>query len=117
MDTYGLLVNYKYPWEQVIQRREYYRFIVTAALDAIEVPTSKVHFMDESSYEGTREFMIDHYKICTLLSQQDVRDTGAEVAKTDRFSPMLTPGLQSLAEKYLGADIQFGGLDQVTVFH
>lgn len=116
MDTYGLLVNYKYPWEQVLQRREYYRFIVTAVLDAIGIPLSKVHFVDESSYEGSKEFMIDHYKFCTLLSQQDVRDTGAEVAKSDMFSPMLSPGLQSLAEEYLGADIQFGGLDQVIPF-
>lgn len=114
LDTYGLLVNYKYPWEQVLQRREYYRFIVTAVLDAIEVPTSRVEIVDESSYEGTKEFMIDHYKFCTLLSQQDVKDTGAEVAKSDMFSPMLTPGLQSLAEEYLGADIQFGGQDQVS---
>lgn len=82
-------------------------------MEAIGVPSSRVRFVENSSYEGTKDFVIDHYKICALLSQQDCRNTGAEVSESKMLSPMLTPALQSLAEEYLGADIQFGGTDQV----
>lgn len=115
LDTYAFLVNYKYPWEQVLQRTEYYRFLVKAVLEAIGVPSSRVCFIENSSYEGTKDFVIDHYKLCALLSQQDCKDTGAEVSTSKMFSPMLSPGLQSLAEEYLQADIQFGGTDQVGI--
>lgn len=113
LDTYAFLINYKYPWEQVLERTKYYKSIVSAVIAAIGIPISKVRFVRNSDYEPTKEFMIDNYKLCAALTQQDTRDTGAEVASSTMFSPMLTPGLQSLAEEYLGADIQFGGTDQV----
>jgi tyrosyl-tRNA synthetase len=113
LDTYAFLVNYKYSWEQVLQRTEYYRYLVKAVLEAIGISSSRVRFVENSSYEGTKEFVIDHYKLCALLSRQDCMDTGAEVSASTMFSPMLTPGLQSLAEEYLDIDMQFGGTDQV----
>lgn len=113
LDTYAFLMNYKHPWKQVLQRTEYYRYLVKAVLEAIGISSSRVSFVENSSYEGTKEFVIDHYKLCTLLSRQDCLDTGAEVSASTMFSPMLTPGLQSLAEEYLDIDMQFGGTDQV----
>ena len=99
----------------MLERTKYYQSIVSAVIAAIGNPISKIRFVRNSDYEPTKEFMIDNYKFCALLIQQDTRDTGSEVAGSTMFSPMLTPGLQSLAEEYLGADIQFGGTDQV--FH
>lgn len=113
LDTYAFLINYKCPWEQVLQRTEYYRCLVKAVLEAIGISSSMVRFTENSSYEGTKEFVIDHYKLCALLSRQDCMDTGTEVSASTMFSPMLTSGLQSLAEEYLDIDMQFGGTDQV----
>ncbi|KAF7512503.1 hypothetical protein GJ744_001438 [Endocarpon pusillum] len=117
LDTYAFLINYKYPWEQVLQRTEYYRCLVKAILEAIGISSSMVKFRENSSYEGTKAFVIDHYKLCALLSRQDCMDTGTEVSASTMFSPMLTPGLQSLAEEYLDIDMQFGGTDQRGIFH
>lgn len=97
----------------MLERTKYYQSIISAVTAAIGIPISKIRFVRSSDYELTKEFMIDNYKLCTLLTQQDTRDTGPEVAGSTMFSPMLTPGLQSLAEEYLEADIQLGGTDQV----
>lgn len=97
----------------MLERTKYYHSIVSAVIAAIGIPISQVRFVRNSDYEPTKEFMIDNYRLCALLTQQDTRDTGTEVAGSPMFSPMLTPGLQSLAEEYLGADMQFGGTDQV----
>lgn len=111
--TYAFLVNYKVPWEQVGHRTKYYQALVRAALMAVGVPMSKVSIVDTMSYQSSPKHMEDFWKLCALCSQQDVRDTGAEVGASTMFSPMLTPLLQELSEEYVGTDVQFGGTDQV----
>ncbi|KAF3483849.1 tyrosyl-tRNA synthetase [Arthroderma uncinatum] len=117
IDVYAFLVNYKFPWEQVQHRTTYYRSIITAALEAVGVPASKVSMVQSSSYQGTHKFSVDFWKLCALCSQQDARDTGAEVGASTMLSPMLTPLLQELGEEYVSADVQFGGKDQRGIFN
>ncbi|RCI14692.1 hypothetical protein L249_6892 [Ophiocordyceps polyrhachis-furcata BCC 54312] len=117
LDTYGLLINYRFPWDQVCHRSRYYRWLISAALEAVGVPMSRMRLVDASSYQGTSDFMLDFWKLCTLCSQQDVRDTGAEVGASTMLSPLLTPLLQELADEYLGIDVEFGGLDQRGIFN
>lgn len=112
---YSFLDNVKYPMEQVVQRTHYYKFIVIAALEALGVSASKVHFVEESSYEFKKEFVIDQWKLCTLVPQQAVRDAWDRSYDPDMLSPMLCPGLPALAEEYLGVDFAFGGEDQVKI--
>ena len=99
--------------EQVVQRMHYYKFTVMAALEAIGVPSSKVKFVQESSYQFEKQFIIDQWRLCTLVPQQVVRDAWDRSYNPSMLSPMLCPGLQTLAEEHLDIDFQFGGADQV----
>jgi tyrosyl-tRNA synthetase len=114
LDVYSFLDNVKYPMEQVLQRMQYYKFIVMAALEAIGIPSTKVQFIQESSYVNTPRFTVDQWRLCTVVPQQAVRDAWDRSYNPDMLSPMLCPGLQSLAEEHLDIDFQFGGADQVS---
>lgn len=113
LDVYSFLDNVKYSMEQVLQRMQYYKFTIVAALEAVGISASKVRFVQESSYVLTPEFAIDQWKICTLVPQQAVKDAWDRSYNPGMLSPMLCPGLQTLAEEHLGIDFQFGGTDQV----
>ncbi|KAL1616277.1 hypothetical protein SLS56_011490 [Neofusicoccum ribis] len=115
-DVYAFLVNYAVPMEQVAHRSEYYRFLVSAVLDALGVPSSAVRHVEESSLANTKEWFIDLQKMSAAMTQQDARVTMEEVARTDRLSPMLCAIQQTLSEAYLDLDIQFGGVDQKHLF-
>lgn len=91
----------------------YYKFTVMAALEAIGVPASNVQFVQESTIHTTPQFIPDLWKLCTLVPQQAVRDAWDRSYNPDMLSPMLCPGLQTLAEEHLDIDFQFGGADQV----
>lgn len=99
--------------EQVLQRMQYYKFTVIAALEALGVPSSKIEFIQESSYQFSKEYITDQWKLCTLIPQQAVRDAWDRSYNPDILSPMLCPGLQALSEPYCEVDMQFGGTDQV----
>ncbi|KAM4062691.1 tRNA synthetases class I (W and y) domain-containing protein [Hirsutella rhossiliensis] len=117
VDLYAFLVNYKFPWDQVRNRTTYYRFLITAALRAAGVSMCKISVIEMSSYQSTPEFMADFWKLCALCSQQDARETGAEVGGSTMLSPLLTPLLQELGEEYLGVDVELGGRDQRGIFN
>lgn len=114
LDVYGFLINYVHPMELVAHRKRYYQCLITAVLEAIGVPMSRIRFVDESTYVYTKEFMIDFQKLCALMEQQDARDTTQEVAETSMLSPLLCSVHQALSEQYMDMDIQFGGEDQVS---
>jgi tyrosyl-tRNA synthetase len=113
LDVYAYLDYAKHPMDQVIQRFHYYKFTIMAALKAIGVPLSKVHFVQESTYETTPQFIQDQWKLCTIVPLQDIKDAGETGFNPKVLSPMLCPGLQTLAEEHLNVDFQFGGADQV----
>ncbi|EKG14512.1 hypothetical protein MPH_08361 [Macrophomina phaseolina MS6] len=115
-DVYAFLVNYVHPMEQVAHRTAYYKFLVSAILDALGVPSSAVRHVQESSLANTKDWFIDLQKMSAAMTQQDARDTMEEVARTDRLSPMLCAIQQTLSEPYLDLDIQFGGVDQRYLF-
>jgi len=116
LDVYGFLINYVHPMELVAHRKRYYQCLITAVLEAIGVPMSRIRFVDESTYVYTKEFMIDFQKLCALMAQQDARDTTQEVAQTSMLSPLLCSVHQALSERYMDMDIQFGGEDQWGLF-
>lgn len=113
-DVYGFLINFKYPWDQVQQRKRFYKYVLGAVFDSIGVPSASLLFIEESSYAFTPKHILDVYKLCALSSQQQLRATGDEVGASTMFGPMLTPALQALDEEYQKADFDFGGLDQVS---
>lgn len=119
MSQHGFLDNLKAPIELVQHRAEYYRHVITAILEAVGVPTDKLRFVLGSSYQKSPEYIMDVYKLCSVVSEHDAKKAGAEVVKqTDNapLSGLLYPILQVLDEQYLDVDVQFGGQDQRKLF-
>lgn len=111
-DIHGFLDNLKAPIELVQHRAEFYRRTITGILQAVGVPTDKLKFVLGSSYQKSPEYVMDVYKLCSLVSEHDAKKAGAEVVKqTDNapLSGLLYPILQVLDEQYLDVDAQFGG--------
>ncbi|KAG6002227.1 hypothetical protein E4U21_003318 [Claviceps maximensis] len=118
-DVHGFLDNLKAPIELVEQRVHFYRYIITAVLEAVGVSTEKLRFVQGSSYQYDREYTKDVYKLCSLLTTHDGQRAGAEVVKQSDNAPisgLLYPVLQVLDEQYLDVDAQFGGVDQRKLF-
>ncbi|KZF26758.1 Nucleotidylyl transferase [Xylona heveae TC161] len=115
-DLYAFLINFKYPYELVRLRAQWYRFMISAVLDVLGVPRSKIRFVEGSSYELSPKFTLELYKLTALTEQADLRAIGDELHDTSKLSPLLTPGITALAEEYLNIDFQFGGEDQRGLF-
>ncbi|KAH8810967.1 tyrosyl-tRNA synthetase [Xylogone sp. PMI_703] len=118
-DIHGFLDNLKAPLELVQQRAEYYQFTIKAMLEAIGVPVEKLRFVLGSSYQKSPEYIMDVYKLSSLVTEHDARKAGAEIVKQSNNAPLsglLYPILQVLDEEYLGVDVQFGGMDQRKLF-
>lgn len=82
-------------------------------LNMLGINSSRIRIVEESSYYFSREFITNQLRLCCIVSQKDVVDAWDPEYRPEVFSPMLCPGLQSLAEEQLDVDIQFGGTDQV----
>lgn len=116
LDVHAFLDNLKAPLELVAHRTKYYKFILVTVFTSLGIPISKLRFVEGSSYQLTREFNLDNYKLCSIVTEHDAKKAGAEVVKqveSPLLSGLLYPGLQALDEEYLGVDFQFGGVDQV----
>jgi tyrosyl-tRNA synthetase len=118
-DIHGFLDNLKAPIELVMHRAEFYRHIITTMLQAVGVSTEKLRVVLGSSYQKSPEYVMDVYKMASIISEHDAKKAGAEVVKqTDNapLSGLLYPILQVLDEQYLDCDAQFGGMDQRKLF-
>ena len=106
----------KAPLELVGHRTKYYKFVLLAIFESLGIPTSKLTFVEGSSYQLTKEYNLDNYRLCATVTEHDAKKAGAEVVKqveSPLLSGLLYPGLQALDEQYLDVDFQFGGVDQV----
>ncbi|KAK7681759.1 hypothetical protein QCA50_015106 [Cerrena zonata] len=118
-DVHAFLDNLKAPLELVAHRTKYYQFLLLAVFQSLGIPTSKLKFVEGSSYQLTREYNLDCYKLASIVTEHDAKKAGAEVVKqveSPLLSGLLYPGLQALDEQYLGCDFQFGGVDQRKIF-
>ncbi|KAG6825481.1 hypothetical protein H0H92_003604 [Tricholoma furcatifolium] len=118
-DVHAFLDNLKAPLELVAHRTKYYQYLLLAVFKSLGIPTSKLRFVEGSSYQLTKEYNLDNYKLCAIVSEHDAKKAGAEVVKqveSPLLSGLLYPGLQALDEQYLDCDFQFGGVDQRKIF-
>ena len=116
-DVHAFLDNLKAPLELVAHRTKYYEFVLRAVFTSLGVPVGKLKFVTGSSYQLTKEYNLDNYKLCAIVTEHDAKKAGAEVVKqveSPLLSGLLYPGLQALDEQYLDVDFQFGGIDQVS---
>ncbi|KAI0366480.1 tyrosine tRNA ligase [Pilatotrama ljubarskyi] len=118
-DVHAFLDNLKAPLELVAHRTEYYKKILLAVFTSLGIPTSRLRFVEGSSYQLTKEYNLDNYRLCAIVTEHDAKKAGAEVVKqveSPLLSGLLYPGLQALDEQYLDCDFQFGGVDQRKIF-
>ena len=111
-DIHGFLDNLKAPIELVEYRAKYYQLTIHAMLEAVGVSTEKLRFVLGSEYQKTPEYIMDVYRLSSLVTEHDAKKAGSEIVKQSDASPLsglLYPILQVLDEQYLNADVQFGG--------
>lgn len=102
----------------VLQRREYYKLAYSAIFETIYgTPPlqSGVRFEYESEFMLNKEYMLNYFELLTLMTQQDSRETDEELNNTLMLSPLVCPTFQVLDSELLDIDIEYGGLDQVSV--
>ncbi|KAF9782424.1 tyrosyl-tRNA synthetase [Thelephora terrestris] len=118
-DMHAFLDNLKAPLDLVTQRTKYYKNVLVAVFNSIGVPTSNLKFVEGSSYQLTKDYSLDNFRLCSIVNEHDAKRAGAEVVKqveSPLLSGLLYPGMQALDEQYLGCDFQFGGVDQRKIF-
>ncbi|KAE8377731.1 hypothetical protein BDV26DRAFT_304816 [Aspergillus bertholletiae] len=118
-DVHAFLDNLKAPLELVENRAQYYRKVITAILQSVGVPIDKLEFVLGSSYQTSPAYVMDVYRLSSLISESDAKKAGAEVVKqTDNapLSGLLYSVLQVLDEEHLKVDCQLGGMDQRKLF-
>jgi tyrosyl-tRNA synthetase len=111
-DIHGFLDNLKAPIELVEYRVKFYRLAISSILESVGVPTERLQFVLGSSYQKSPEYVMDVYRLCSLVSEHETKKAGAEIVKQSDNSPLsglLYPILQVLDEQYLDVDAQFGG--------
>ncbi|KAM7193800.1 tRNA synthetases class I (W and Y) domain containing protein [Rhypophila sp. PSN 637] len=134
LDVYSFLDNVKYSMEQVLHRMEYYKYTVHAMFEMLlgrpissnidchvgkkdsHATSAGVKFFQESTLHFKDGFIKDQWRLWAVTPQQAVRESWDRAYNPDMLSPMLCPGLQSLAEEWLQVDFQFGGADQRGIF-
>ncbi|RFU27643.1 hypothetical protein B7463_g8691, partial [Scytalidium lignicola] len=120
-DIHAFLDSLKMPIELVEQRVNYYRLTISWLLRAVGVSTDlkNLTFVLGSSYQKSPRYIMDVYKLSSLVSEHDAKKAGAEIVKQSKSAPLsglLYPILQVLDEEHLEVDAQFGGLDQRKLF-
>ncbi|XP_074626795.1 tyrosine--tRNA ligase, cytoplasmic-like [Acropora palmata] len=118
-DLHAYLDNLKAPWELLEHRVEYYKEIIKAMLESINVPLDKLKFVKGTEFQLSRDYVLDVFKMSTVVTEHDAKKAGSEVVKQVQYpllSGLLYPGLQALDEEYLKVDAQFGGVDQRKIF-
>ncbi|KAI9890574.1 MAG: hypothetical protein M1814_003772 [Vezdaea aestivalis] len=118
-DIHGFLDNLKAPLDLVNFRATYYKFVITALLEAINVPISGLEFVLGSSYQLSSKYTMDLFRMSSVTTEHDAKKAGAEVVKQVANAPLsglIYPLMQALDEQFLGVDAQFGGVDQRKIF-
>lgn len=72
-DIHAFLDNLKAPLELVENRAKYYRKVITAILEAVGVSTEKLEFVLGSSYQKDPEYVMDVYRLSSLITEHDGR--------------------------------------------
>jgi len=118
-DIHAYLNNMKTPLELLESRVKFYELELKELYRAIGADVDKIEFVKGSDIELDRKYMLDVYKLAALSTVDRAKHASAEVVKMDdnpKLSGCLYPILQTLDEEYLGADIQYGGVDQRKIF-
>ena len=118
-DFHAFLDNMKSSLEEVKLRAKVYELVIKGALEGLGEDPSNIKFVLGSSFQATPAYQLDLLRLTSITTDKQAKKAGAEVVKQSTnplLSSLIYPLMQALDEKYLGAHIQFGGIDQVKIF-
>jgi tyrosyl-tRNA synthetase len=112
-DLHGALDNT--PWELLEKRYDYYSNVITGMFESVGSDTKKIEFVKGSSFQLSKEYVQDLFKLSSIVSVHDSHKAASDVVKigdNPKLSGLIYPLMQALDEVYLEADVQYGGKDQ-----
>lgn len=80
-DLHAFLDNQKAPWDLLRIRTKYYEKVIKAMLVSIGVSIEKLEFVVGTSYQLSREYNLDAYRLAAIVTEHDAKKAGAEVVK------------------------------------
>src|SRR3989338_1732781 len=116
-DVHGALDNT--PWDVLERRYNYYAAVIPLLFTAVGADIKNFELVKGSSYQITKNYQLDLLKLATHTTVHDALKAGSEVVKygdNPKLCGLLYPLMQALDEEYLGADMQYGGVDQRKIF-
>lgn len=120
-DLHAMVDKMKSTPEQLDSRTKYYELTIHGILSilGVNLQQENLHFVRGRSFQLSPEYSFDLLHQSTYISTHHAQRAGSEVVKqTDKsvVSDLLYPIMQVLDEKYLGVDVQMGGIDQRKIF-
>lgn len=112
-DLHGALDNT--PWDLLEKRYEYYRIVIPALFEAVGADLKKLELIKGSDFQLEKQYMLDMLKMATTATVNDCTRAASEVVKmgkSPKLAGLIYPIMQSIDEEHLGADMQYGGIDQ-----
>ncbi len=79
----------KAPFELVEYRSQFYKHVLLAVFKSLGIPTAKLRFVEGSSFQYSKEYTRDNFKMCAKVTEHDARRAGAEVVKQEE-NPLLS---------------------------
>jgi tyrosyl-tRNA synthetase len=103
------------PWDILDERYEFYSKIIPLMIEAMGADVSKLEFVKGSEFQMSEDYIMDIFKLSSLVSVHDCHKAASEVVKlgaSPKLSGYIYPLMQALDEEYLDVDMQIGGTDQ-----
>jgi tyrosyl-tRNA synthetase len=103
------------PWNVLEKRYLFYEKIIPLMIQAMGADTKELEFVKGSSFQLKKEYILDLFKLSSLVSVHDSNKAASEVVKmgdSPKLSGLLYPLMQVIDEEYLKCDVQLGGTDQ-----
>jgi len=116
-DLHGALDNC--PWDALEKRYAYYAAVLPLLFEALGAPLKDIELVKGSSFQLSKEYMLDVLKAGSLTTVHDATKAASEVVKLGehpKLGGILYPVMQALDEQYLDVDVQYGGIDQRKIF-
>jgi len=112
-DLHGALDNT--PWDLLEKRYKYYEKVISGMFESLGADMSKLTFVKGSSFQLSKEYVLDLFKLATHTTVHDANKAASEVVKmgdSPKLAGIIYPLMQALDEEYLKVDAQYGGIDQ-----
>lgn len=103
------------PWDVLDKRYEFYSKLIPLMIKAMGADIKKLEFVKGSSFQLNKSYVIDLFKLSSLVPFNDCHRAASEVVKmgdSPKLSGYIYPLMQAIDEEYLKVDMQIGGTDQ-----